>query len=164
MDGRVRRYTVPDTLPWALPGGFLTIGWRQNGEKWQVSLRTSLMKRQLRSQLLFQDGYFEEQDDTWRFTPTYLPGKPNPIYWDVQGGGASLYANYQLTSHHALSLEGLITNTTSQRLSLEQAAYINPNNLFIIPPSFCRSRRCLCYAPPGSLRVSRHRKAHCKQV
>lgn len=149
---RMRRYTAPDTLPWALPGGFLTLGWGRGSEKWQVSLRASLMKRQLRSQILFQDGLFEERDGTWQFAPTYLPSKRNPVWWDIQGGGASWHAAYQPNTHHALSLEGLFTSITTQRIALEQGAYINANiitqRIPIYYPSFLLQKHRLFLLRP----------------
>ncbi|MCS7297144.1 MAG: hypothetical protein RMK19_07390 [Bacteroidia bacterium] len=149
---QVKRYTVPDTMRWSLPGGFLSVAYDKSRERWRLAIRSAFIQRFLHSSILFGDGYFEEQGEQWIFIPTYRDESPNPITWNIRSGGLSWSFSYQPSAAHTLSVEGIGITTGLQRISLEEAGYINPR-IALEPslsyyPTFLLQRQSLLLVRP----------------
>ncbi|MCS6790282.1 MAG: carboxypeptidase-like regulatory domain-containing protein [Bacteroidia bacterium] len=124
---RLRRYTVPDSMAWALPGSLLTILYDRRWERWRISLRGAFSQRYLYNQMMFDDGEFVQEDGEWRFASYYASHSKNPAQFFTQGGGFSWHIGFQPTPEHTFSLEGFGLMNTTQRNAYETGAYINPD-------------------------------------
>ncbi|MCX7764148.1 MAG: TonB-dependent receptor [Bacteroidia bacterium] len=122
----VNRYTVPDTLPFGLPGGLLTLSFDKHFSKGGIALRAAYSRRYLSSRLWFQEGEFVEEGGR-RYYKSYLNAVSlSPLHIYSHGGGASWYAHYRPTANHSLTMEGIFLINTTQKSALEEANYLNP--------------------------------------
>lgn len=124
---QVRRYTIPDTLPYAWPGGLLTLLYERRGNHWAMSLRGALSQRYLASQMQFSDGSFEEVDGKWRFVPTLVSQHRHPVRYFSRSGGGALSLSYAPSSKHTFLLEAFGLTSSAQRTMREESHYLNPD-------------------------------------
>lgn len=151
---RVQRYTVPDTLGWAPPGGLLTLAFDKISQRWQVALRAAYSRRYLSSTIKFEDGTFEKVDGEWRYVPTLSDVGHTPVYLYSEGGGVSGSVSIQLSPQHSFLLEGISLLNSFQRNVLEASYYINPDidstqQVYSYYPNFLTQRSYLHILRPS---------------
>ncbi|MDW8016009.1 MAG: outer membrane beta-barrel protein, partial [Bacteroidia bacterium] len=147
-----RRYTVPDTLGWVPPGGFLTLSYATQGEKWRLSAQAAITQRFLWSGIRFSPGEFVEQNGEIHYVPVTISEGYTPLLSNIRGGGLSWHLTYQAHPFYSFTLEGIGFTTTSQHISLERTKYINPNvslepRLIYYPTFLLQRQYCIALRP-----------------
>lgn len=151
---QVQRYTIPDTMEWAPPGGLLTLAYDYAKEKWRFSLRGAFSRRHLRSLFEFNNGNFIEEDGSWRFEPVLFSTSRSSGHSYSQGGGFSYHVSLQPTPAHTFTIEGIALGNTYQRCILDESYYINPDIdstqfVYSYYPSFLTQRSFFGVVRPG---------------
>lgn len=150
---QVSRYVAPDTIPFALPGGLLTLSYNLRRDKWALALRGAYSRRFLTGQMRFQDGGFVEEDGIWKFASDIESAQPTRMQLYSEGGGLSWHTAWYPSASHSFTIEGVILANTSQRISMEEGAYINPEidtleKVFFWYPSFTLQRSTMTIIRP----------------
>lgn len=156
---QLRRYTVADSLPWAPPGGLLTLAYNLRSEKAWLSLRGALARQFLSANFKYSDGVFSETEQGWQFMEYTESSERNPLYSSMLGGGAAVSAGWQLTPAHTLQIDGIFYSVSDQRITQDRGSYINPdidtlNPVESIYPAYLLRRNTL-----GLIRPSWHYQA-----
>jgi len=156
---QLRRYTIADSLPWAPPGGLLTLAYNLRSEKAWLSLRGALARQFLSSSFRFRYVRFSETEKGW--TPVeYLETRErNPLYFSLLGGGAAVSAGWQLTPAHTLQIDGIFYSVSDQRITQESGRYINPNIDTLNPVEYIYPAYLLRRNTLGLIRPSWHYQA-----
>jgi len=151
---QVRRYTVPDTLPFGLPGGLITLTYDKRFSKGSFAMRAAFSRRYLTSLFKFTEGTFEVQDNQWHHEADIEGIGRSPLHTYSQGGGISWHTDYHLSATQAVSVEGIFLMNSKSQCGLQEAEYINPSidstqKVYSWYPSFYTQRSWLGVIRPA---------------